>query len=326
MSKAIVVTNEKNKYQTEIKDLSFNSLSEGEVLIKSSYSSINYKDALAVTGKGKILRSFPLVPGIDVCGTVIESKSKKFKSGDRVFQTGGNLGETYNGGLSEKVLLSDENCLLSPAGLTDEELITMGTAGLTAGLAVYKMELNNLDKSYPVLVTGASGGVGSFAVQILSQKEYSVTAMTGKPEAAEWLKNIGATEVVSPNSVNMKSKALESVKWSGCVDNVGGELLKNIIPHINIYGQVASIGLAGGHKLETTVMPFILRGVNLLGVSSNNCPMNIRKLIWKSLSENIKPKYLKPSHTINLDQVAEYSNKLLDRKIKGRIIVKLKGA
>ncbi len=322
MPKAILVTNENKNYKAEIKTIALNSIKDGEVLVKSTYSSINYKDALAVTGEGRILRSFPLIPGIDVCGQVLESKSENFKIGDRVFQTGGNLGETYNGGLSEQVILNEKNCLPIPSDLSDEELITLGTAGFTAALAVYKMELNNLDKIHPVLVTGASGGVGNFAVQLLSQKGYSVTAMTGKAEAKDWLKQLGANKIISPSEVNMKSKALESIKWSGCVDNVGGELLKNIIPYINIYGHVASIGLAGGHKLETTVMPFILRGVNILGVSSNNCPMDIRKKIWKELSENNKPKFLSPSHIINLEQVLDYSNKLLNRKTKGRIIVK----
>jgi len=323
MAKAILVSNENKNYKAELKDIKLNSLTDGQVLIKTKYSSINYKDALAVTGKGKILRSFPLVPGIDVCGEVVESKSNQFNIGDQVFQTGGNLGETYNGGLSENVILSDEHCLKLPEGLSDEEFITLGTAGFTAVLAVYKMELNQLDKSYPVLVTGASGGVGSFAVQMLKQKNYAVTAMTGKPEAHDWLKQLGADNIISPEDINLNSKALESIRWSGCIDNVGGELLKNIIPYINLYGQVASVGLAGGHKLDTTVMPFILRGVNLLGVSSNNCPKKIRKQIWQNLATNLKPKYLQASHTINLDQVQDYSSQLLDRKIKGRIIVKM---
>lgn len=323
MPKAIITSNEQKNYKSEIKELSLPELKKGEVLIQANYTSINYKDALAVTGKGRILKSFPLVPGIDVSGVVEQSSSEKFKVGDRVFQTGGNLGEAYNGGLSEKVILKDEHCLLSPDGLTDLELMTLGTAGFTAALAIYKMELNHLSKNYSVLVTGASGGVGNFAVQMLSQKKYEVTAMTGKEEAGKWLQKLGATQVISPDTLNNEYKALESIKWSGCIDNVGGKLLKNIIPHIDLYGQVASIGLAGGHELNTTVMPFILRGVNLLGVSSNNCPKDVRVKIWQNLSNSLKPKFLQASHLIGLDQVIDYSNELLSRKITGRIVVKL---
>lgn len=320
MAKCLLVSSNK-PHKAEVTTYEIPDLSDGEVLIKSSFSCINYKDALAVTGKGKILRSFPLTPGIDVCGKVIKSKSQKFNIGDRVFQTGGNLGETYNGGLSEQVILSDENCLLSPEALSDEELMTIGTAGFTAALAIYKMELNGLSKKYPVLVTGGSGGVGSFAIQLLKQKNINVVAMTGKPQAVNWLKELGANELINPGEINGSSRALESIKWAGCIDNVGGDLLKNIIPHIDLYGQVASIGVAGGHRLDTTVMPFILRGVNLLGVSSNNCPTNIRLKIWQELSTKFKPTWLQPSHIIQLDQVKNFSEKLLDRDIIGRILV-----
>ncbi len=319
MSQALIVNNQP-EHSVKIASLPKESLQDHQVLIRTLFSSINYKDALAVSGSGKILKKFPLVPGIDVCGEVLESKSKKFKKGDLVFQTGGDLGEKYNGGYSQSVILSDDLCLPLPGSFSPQEIMTLGTAGFTAALAIFKMELNGLSQKRPVLVTGASGGVGSFAVQILAQKGYSVTAMTGKPEAKDWLTKLGAQQVIAPDDIKRNCGPLESVAWSGCIDNVGGDLLNDIIPQVQIYGQVASIGLAGGYQLKSTVMPFILRGVNLLGVSSNNCPALLRKKIWQSLSKN-KPLFLESSHTVCLNEIESYSHKILERKITGRVLV-----
>lgn len=311
------------EYHWQLVEISEPEILEGEVLLESLYSSINYKDALAVSGKGKILRSFPLIPGIDVCGRILKSKSNQFSEGDIVFQTGQNLGETYDGGYSSFVKVSEKNILKLPEQLSPEQVMTLGTAGFTAALAIYKMELNELPKDKPILVSGASGGVGSFAVQMLTQKGYEVEAVTGKLQAHELLKKMGAKKVLTPEHVLEKVRPLESVRWGGCIDNVGGEFLSAVLSQIQLHGSVASIGLAGGHKITSTVMPFILRGVNLLGVSSNNCPWSHRENVWQDIA-NLADVLDFQTHTrtISLEDVPQICEELLSRKIIGRVLVK----
>ncbi len=306
--------------QAVIQEFVRRELTQGEVLIKNHYSSINYKDALAVTGQGKILRNFPLIPGIDACGEVIESNSQSFEVGDFVLQTGCNLGEQYDGGLSEEVILNEANCLALPESITPQQAMTIGTAGFTAALAIMRMQINNLSKEKPVVVTGASGGVGSFAVQLLKLQGFDVIAVTGKESAHDWLKQLGADKVLKPEQI-LTDKPMDSIQWSGAIDNIGGQVLTSLLAQTDLYGHVASIGLADSFKLNATVMPFILRGVSLIGVSSNNCPMLWRKKIWQSFAQVISQFKFYKTQEVSLKDVENYSQKLLQRKVQGRMLV-----
>lgn len=300
-------------------------LSAGEVVIQNHFSCINYKDALAVTGQGKILRRKPLNPGIDAAGEVIFSADKNFVVGQKVFATGCGLGETLDGGFSEVVRLPADIVVPLPQGLDCRTAMTFGTAGFTAGLALQRMEqLDQAPDLGPVVVTGASGGVGSFATLLLRQKGYQVHAVTGKQEAHEYLKSLGAHKVMSADQLGLSSAPLGSVKFGGAIDNVGGGLLAKILAHTQLWGNVCSIGLADRADYKTTVMPMILRGVNLLGVSSANCPKALRLKVWKILAESLSSADITKIQTteISLSEVYSYATKILDRKNVGRVIVK----
>ena len=311
--------------EAHIKELDVEELSKGDVLIRSEYSGVNYKDALAVTGKGKILRSFPLIPGIDVAGEIVESQSTHLKVGDRVLVNGSGLGENRDGGFSEFVRVPAEIVVPLPSGLNTREAMTIGTAGFTAALCVKRMEINGQKPEMgPIVVTGASGGVGSIAVQILAKRGYEVLALSGKNSAVETLKKYGATEVLKPQELELGSRPLEKARWAGVIDNVGGKLLSGLARHINLWGNIACVGLAESPNLNTTVMPLILRGVSFLGASSANCPINLRNEIWKSLGKEWKPKHLEAmvNSELRLDEIYEYSDQLLARKKSGRALVK----
>ena len=308
----------------EVQTLCVDQLTSGDTLIQTSFSSLNYKDALAVTGKGKILKKFPLNPGIDVAGTLLESSSPELTPGQEVVITGCQLGEIYDGGLSEVVRVPSSIVIPLPTGLTTEKAMIYGTAGFTAALARRRMEVNGLQAHHgPILVTGASGGVGSFAVNFFSQKGYEVHAVSGKPSQHDWLKQLGAHRVIHPDDLNLGHRPLEKGLWAGVVDNVGGELLSKLIPHVGLWGSVASIGLVGGVNWSGTVMPHILRGVSLLGISSNNCPWEMRLQIWKDLTLHTKTTDLEPfvSQRIPLNKALQSSQAMLKRQTFGRILV-----
>lgn len=317
--------------EARIENLSVDALNAAEtsamVVIRAAWSGINYKDALAVSGKGKILRRYPLVAGIDVSGTVESSQSPQFKPGDQVLVTGCNLSETLDGGYAEFVRVPAEVVVPVPAGLSLQEAMILGTAGFTAALAVQRMQENHQTPAMgPVAVTGATGGVGSVAIQILSRLGYEVAAISGKPEqGADYLRKLGAGDIIDRRSIEQGKAPLESARWGAAVDNVGGDLLGWLTRTIKPWGNIASIGLAGGHELHTTVMPFILRGVSLLGIHSVECPMDWRLAIWDKLASDWKPTALDSivNRVITLDDLPAACAEVMAGTVQGRIVVKL---
>ncbi len=300
-------------------------LKDGEVLIKSEYSSINYKDALGVTGRGMIFKKSPMTGGIDVAGTVAESRDEKFKLGDAVLVTGCGLGESYDGGYAEFVIAHSSRIVARPAGLTAREAMTFGTAGFTALLCLERMETNGQTPDMgPILVTGASGGVGQFAVKFFAEKKYRVWAMSGKKNLQKRLLAIGAEKVVAPDEYVLAKRPLEKVQLGGVVDNVGGKILAGVIPQVELWGNVACVGLAESAELHATVMPLILRGVSLLGTSSNNTNWPLRLKIWQRLAAEFKSGLAEfVSEEIALDQIVPTSLRMLSRQTAGRILVKI---
>ncbi|MEK5185448.1 NADPH:quinone oxidoreductase family protein [Solibacillus sp. FSL W7-1324] len=324
--KALVVNNEE-QFTVDVKELSLNDLPEGDVLLKVEYSSINYKDSLAAIPDGNIVKSYPFVPGIDLAGTVISSENPQFKEGDKVIATSYEIGVTHFGGYSEYARIPSEWLVPLPEGLSLKEAMVIGTAGFTAALSVQRLEENNVtpDKG-KVLVTGATGGVGSFAVSILSKLGYEVEASTGKESEHEFLKSLGATSIVPREEVyDGKVRALGKQKWAAAVDPVGGEPLASLLSQIQYGGSVAVSGLTAGTKLPSTVFPFILRGVNLLGIDSVYCPMDTRLKVWNRLAADFKPANLEQliQQEISLEQLPEALPTLLKGQATGRTIVKL---
>jgi acrylyl-CoA reductase (NADPH) len=306
--------------------LTLDDLSPGNVVIRSRWSSINYKDALAATGAGKILRRFPLVGGIDVAGTVASSSDRRFKEGDRVLVTGCGLGEDHDGGYAAYARVKGDWVIPIPEGLDAKKAMAIGTAGFTAALAIHRMEHNGQKPGNgPVVVTGATGGVGSFAVNMLAGRGYEVVAVSGKPDAVPYLHKLGAASVLLRDEIDFGKRPLESIQWAGAIDNVGGEMLTWLTRTTGWWGNIASIGLAGSHKLETTVMPFILRGVNLLGINSMATPRRQRMQVWKRLASDLKPGRLNTilSRTIDFDELPGAFNDFLEGRIVGRVVVKL---
>lgn len=279
-------------YRSAIEEVSIDDLAPGEIVIKTAYSSVNYKDALAGTGEGKILRFFPLVGGIDIAGHVVSSTDPKFKEGDAVLVTGCGLSETRDGGYSEYARIEAKWAIPLPAGLSLRESMILGTAGFTAALALLRIQDNRQTPAQgPLAVTGATGGVGSLAVDIFSRAGYEVHAISGKPAHADYLKGIGATQVLG-REVLGEAKPLEAARFGGGLDNVGGPMLASLLARTRPYGNVASAGLAASADLPTTVMPFIIRGVSLLGVASAGTARDIRDEVWRRLSADWKPAHL----------------------------------
>lgn len=324
MIKALRIFSEKSQVVSKVVSMNEKELSPGEVLIRVKYSGVNYKDALAGTGRGKILKHFPLNGGIDAAGLVEESLDDRFQPGQEVLVNGCGIGETVDGGFAEKIRVAADSVVPKPPGLTLQETMLLGTAGFTAGLAVFRMRLNGQTPSKgPILVTGASGGVGSFAIQILSKIGYDVIAVSGKPESHAYLKEIGAKKTATPESLDLGTRPLEGVRFGGMIDNVGGDLLAKALAHVALWGNVAAIGMAASPELHTTVMPMILRGVNILGASSNNCPQPLRREIWNLLGAEWKPAHIQKvlAKTVSLDDLPQAFNDLIERKITGRILV-----
>ena len=313
--------------ETRLEDLTLDDLGEGEVVIRSHYSSINYKDALAATGAGRILRRFPLVGGIDVAGEVISSTDDRYQPGDAVLVTGCGLSEEHDGGYAEQARVRGDWVIPIPAGLDPRSAMQLGTAGFTAGLAVHRLEHNGLapDKG-PVIVTGATGGVGSLAVDMLAQRGYQVTALTGKADEADYLRGLGAAEVLVRGELEMGSRPLEKATWAGAVDNLGGETLAWLTRTMDWWGSIASIGLAQSHELHTTVMPFILRGANLLGINSVATPRDLRLAVWDRLATGLKPRHLDTiaSRTVKLAELPGVFAEYLDGQVRGRTLVDLR--
>jgi NADPH2:quinone reductase len=311
-----------------IENLDLNEISTGEVLIEAHYSSVNYKDALAGTGKGKILRTSPLIGGIDVAGVVSTSDDERYKPGDQVLVTGCGLSEVHDGGYAEYVRVAADWVIPLPRGLDLFQAMVIGTAGFTAALAIKRLEDNHQSPEHgPILVTGATGGVGSFAIDMLAGLGYEIVALSGKPDAHPYLESLGAKRIVDSHELKMGDQPLERPEWGGAIDNVGGDTLGWLTRTIKPWGNIVSIGLAGGTKLTTTVMPFILRGVGLLGVSSSNCPLAWREPLWQRLGADLKPRHLDKitSDTVTLEQLPDVFQRMLSGKTRGRVVVSLKG-
>lgn len=300
-------------------------LGSGELLIKAAYSSINYKDALAATGAGKVVRRFPLVGGIDVAGVVDESSDGRFREGDRVLVTGFGMSEDHDGGYSEWVRVPADWAVPIPSGLDAWEAMALGTAGLTAALAIHKLELNGLrPENGPVVVTGATGGVGSLATDMLAGLGYEVTAVIGKKEEHGYLRRLGAASVLSRDSIRSEGRPLEKALWAGAVDSVGGETLAWLTRTTMRHGSIAAFGNAGGAELHTTVMPFILRGVNLLGVNSGYFPTDLRRKLWERLAGDLRPRHLREiARTISFDELPDAFYQILAGAVRGRVVVRI---
>ena len=323
--KAFRVHNEDGKINSRFDNLSIDQIGTGNVVIKSAYSNINYKDALAATGAGRIMRRFPLVAGIDTAGTVYSSEDPRFKEGDPVLVVGRGLGEEHDGGFSEFVKVEGDWIVPLPEGLTLHNAMAIGTAGFTAAMAIQRMEENGqAPENGPILVTGATGGVGGMATSMLAGAGYQVAALTIVGED-QYLKSIGAAEVVDGNKLEMGERPLEKGLWAGAIDAVGGKTLAWITRTVQAYGNIASIGLAGGHDLVTTVMPFILRGVSLLGINSTYCPVKLREKVWSRLATDLKPAAMDiiVNRTVDFDDIPGLFEDYVHGKITGRTVVKI---
>ena len=289
---AFRIHNDAAGYRSGVERISLDDLAAGEIVIKTAYSSINFKDALAGTGEGKILRRFPLVGGIDVAGHVVASTDGKFREGDPVLVTGCGLSETRDGGYSEYARLEAQWAIPLPDGLSLRESMILGTAGFTAALALQRMHDNRQTPEHgPLAVTGATGGVGSLAIDIFSRAGYEVHAISGKADRADYLTSIGASQVLDRDAL-AAGRPMESARFGGGLDNVGGPMLASLLAQTAPYGNVASAGLAASHALDTTVMPFIIRGVSLLGVASAGTARQIRDEVWRHLGSDWKPAHL----------------------------------
>lgn len=325
MFKALLLNDVEGKVNAEIHQLEVSDLPEGEVLVDVAYSSLNYKDGLAVTGTGKIIRSYPMVPGIDFAGTVVESASERFKPGDEVILTGWGVGERHWGGYAQKARVKADWLVPIPKGLDAKKAMIIGTAGFTAMLCVMTLgEAGVKPDSGKVLVTGAAGGVGSVSVQLLSQLGYHVVAVTGRLETQEYLTALGAKEFIAREVMDKPARPLESQTWAGAVDVVGGTMLARILAEMDYGGTVAACGLAGGHELNTTVMPFILRNVSLRGVDSVSCPLPRRLQAWERLAAELpESAYDMLGCAIALEEVPQAARDIISGRIQGRMLVNL---
>jgi acrylyl-CoA reductase (NADPH) len=324
--KAYLLSEVDKKIKAEFVERSIDDLDPGEVVVRVAYSDVNYKDALAATGKGRILLRPSCIGGIDLAGTVVSSTDPKFAKGDAVIATSYDIGVKHHGGYAEYARLPAAWVLKMPQGMSLWEAMSFGTAGFTAGLGIVRMEQVGLKPANgPVVVNGATGGVGSIAIAALSKLGYHVVALTGKETEADWLKGLGAKEVRFRKDLDLaKVKPLDRATWAGAVDNLGGDALAWMASTMQIGGAIASIGLAAGHTLNTTVMPFILRGVSLLGIDSVNCPMPQREAVWKRLATDMKPANLKSiAKTIPFAELPKAFDDFVNAKVKGRVVVDL---
>ena len=314
------------KVVARFEDLTLDDLAPGEVVVRVLYSDVNYKDALAATGAGRILRRYPLVGGIDLAGVVESSQDPRCKPGDAVLVTGCGLSEVHDGGYAEYARLKGDWVIPMPEGIDAFTAMSLGTAGFTAALAIHRMEHNGQSPARgPVVVTGATGGVGSIAIDMLAGRGYEVVAVTGKAESAEYLKSLGASQVLLRGEVDHGKRPIESARWAGAIDNVGGETLAWLTRTVDNWGNIASIGLTGGAELHTTVMPFIIRGVNLLGINSAATLRDTRLVVWQRIATDLKPRHLDRivTRTIPFAGLPGAFDALLAGSITGRTVVKI---
>jgi len=314
------------KISARFEDLALDALTPGEVVIDVQFSDINYKDALAATGAGKILRRYPLVGGIDLAGVVKSSDDARFKPGDAVLVTGGGLSESFDGGYAETARVSAESVIPMPDGLDTFRAMALGTAGFTAALAIHRMERNGQTPGRgPIVVTGATGGVGSLAIDMLAGRGYEVVAVSAKPESFAYLESLGASKIVPRGDFQLGSRPLEPARYAGAIDSVGGEVLAGLTRQIDFWGNIASVGLAGGADLKTTVLPFILRGVNLLGINSSATARSERLEVWQRIATDLSPRHLEriAHRTIPFAELPGAFQAYIDGKVTGRTVVKI---
>ncbi|MBT8098532.1 MAG: oxidoreductase [Gammaproteobacteria bacterium] len=324
--RAFRIDRQDSKVVSGFQSMDIDDLTAGNVVIKVSHSTINYKDALAATGAGAILRQFPLNGGIDLAGEVISSDDADFQPGTKVLVNGCGLSETRDGGFSEYARLPSE-CLVSiPEGMTEFETMQIGTAGYTAALAIHRMEQNGqLPENGPIVVTGATGGVGSIAIDMLDRRGYEVVAVTGKVDEETYLREIGARRIILRDQIDIGSRPMEKANWAGAIDNLGGDYLTWLTRTMMYGGNIASIGLAASPSLKTTVIPFILRGINLLGINSVETPRGLRLAVWKRIASDLRPRHLDRigSRTIEFDELPAYFQAYLDGTVTGRTVVRI---
>jgi len=325
--RALVVNKTETDFTVKVQTVSMNDLPEGDVVIQVAYSSVNYKDGLASIPNGKIVKTYPFIPGIDLAGVVVSSKDPRFQEGDEVIATSYEIGVSHFGGYSEYARIPSDWVVPLPKGLTLKEAMVLGTAGFTAALSIHRLEENGLSpEKGKVLVTGATGGVGSLAVAMLAKRGYNVVASTGKETEHEYLRKLGAKEILSREEVCLEQiRPLDKQYWAAAVDPVGGRTLATVLSRIQYGGSVAVSGLTGGTDVPTTVFPFILRGVNLLGIDSVYCPMELRLKIWERMANDLKPEQLLDAiaQEITLEQLPEALSNILKGKLRGRTVVKL---
>ena len=324
--KCFRVDQKDDKIVSGLQSISMEDINPGEVTLKTEYSSINYKDALAATGKGKILRTFPLIGGVDVAGEVVESDDPRFSPGDKVIAACSGLSETNDGGYTEYARISSEAAIELPKQIDTRTAMAIGTAGFAAGLAIFKMKLNKQTPEMgPIVVTGATGGVGSIAIDMLSSSGFETTAITRKKTHDQYLEAIGTTNIVCLEEMEVGERPLEKAQFGGGIDNVGGDLLSWVLRSTVPEGNVASIGLAADFKLPTNVMPFILRGVNLLGVNSTTLPNAIKQEVWDDIASNMSPQKIDQIVTkeVTLEELPDQFQAFIEGSIVGRVLVKV---
>lgn len=324
--KAFRIHEESGRIRAGFEDLTLDDLSPGDVVVRVTHSDINYKDALAATGAGKILRKYPLVGGIDFAGIVETSGDARYRPGDPVLVTGQALSETHDGGYAHYARVPGDWIIPMPPGLDPFQAMALGTAGFTAAFAIHRMEHNGQTPSQgPIVVTGATGGVGCLAVDMLAGRGYEVVAVSGKPEAADFLRSIGAARILQRQTIDFGSRPLEKAQFGGAIDNVGGEMLTWLTRTVGFWGNIASIGLAGSAELKTTVMPFILRGVSLIGVNTSATPRDVRLEVWKRIATDLKPRHLDRivTRTIPLESLPDVFDDYLKGTVVGRTVVQI---
>ncbi|HEX4619681.1 MAG TPA: oxidoreductase [Steroidobacteraceae bacterium] len=324
--RAFRIHSEDGRIAARFEDLTLDDLAPGEVVIRVACSGINYKDALAATGAGRILRRYPLVGGIDLAGAVESSGDARYKPGDAVLVTGCGLSETHDGGYAQFARVPGDWVIPMPAGLDASTAMSLGTAGFTAALAIHRMEQNGQTPAGgPIVVTGATGGVGSIAIDMLATRGYRVSAVSGKTDAEEYLRSLGASEVLDRKTLDFGSRPLEAARFAGAIDNLGGEALAWLTRTVDFWGNIASIGLASSPELRTTVMPFILRGVALLGINSSATRREWRLAVWQRIATDLRPRQLARivTRTIDFEELPQAFPDYIAGRVTGRTLVRI---
>src|SRR5210317_2419715 len=324
--RAFRIDEQDGKIVAGFQQIGIDDLTEGNVVVRVTHSTINYKEALAATGKGRILRRYPLNGGIDLAGVVVSSEDAEFQPGTEVLMNGCGLSETRDGGFSEYARVDSESLVAVPEGMTCAQAMQIGTAGYTAALAIHRMEQNNQAPDLgPIVVTGATGGVGSIAIDMLAGRGYEVAAVTGKAEEEWYLKTIGAQQILLRDELDLGKRPMEKAQWAGAIDNLGGDYLTWLTRTTDYGGNIASIGLAASHELNTTVLPFILRAVCLLGIKSVDTPRDLRLAVWNRVGGDLKPQHLDTiaANTIIFDELSDFFRAFIAGRVTGRTVAEI---